>query len=271
MPQNRSETEMSDYSRQEGYVRHTVTGGILLAGCGSVGRQIGLALGAMGFADQLRLWDHDSIDTSNVHTQGWSFGHCGEHKAIRLAKEIQSLHGVGVNAANTARYYGQPDAEIVITALDSIDARRTIAERLAANARRGSRLQLLIDPRQSPTGCRIVAVDARREDWIEDYLSSLPPRPSHTGCVTPNTYFQSLITAGLTCRVIARYTMGLPVQCDFSVDGSPDMVDPEIFPCCSPLAAESIVIPPCPVYESIDSPRIENDTCPEMPIDSVAV
>lgn len=198
------------FSRQAGYVNHEWFGDIILAGCGSVGRQIALCLRSMGLAAKMAVYDPDNVGRENLATQGWNEADIGLPKVDAL--------GDGFREYVQDRYYGAQSASIVILPLDSARARRMIVERLQSHDITPP--ELIVDPRQSPTSCRIVCFAPERGgDWASGYLSSLPPDEDRTGCVRPQTYYQSLITAGLACRCVALHTMGLDASCDIVYDG----------------------------------------------------
>ncbi|MFH1571392.1 MAG: ThiF family adenylyltransferase [Gemmatimonadota bacterium] len=108
-------------------------------GAGALGTWFGVALGLSGFAGQLRLFDPDTVDTTNLNRQILFFGSVGRYKAPVLAARLRRLFpGLRANG------YGlRLDDEVsdllgdglLVACPDSFGA-RAFADRLARRRRR---------------------------------------------------------------------------------------------------------------------------------------
>jgi PRTRC genetic system ThiF family protein len=108
-----------------------------LIGCGGTGAALAELLARMiaGFrlAVTLRIWDGDSVEEANVARQNFFPFEIGANKAEAIA--IRLAGQLGIPVAAEKRHWTKPDmqegqAKLVITAVDSLAARKRIAQTL---------------------------------------------------------------------------------------------------------------------------------------------
>jgi len=115
---------------------------ITIIGAGAVGSWVALALAKMGLED-ITVYDPDTIDLANMNCQFYRLGDVGKKKVEALRQMV--LDFTGVELKIIPDYYGgQIHPGIVISAVDSMDARRSVWE---SHKDRAPFTRAIIDPR----------------------------------------------------------------------------------------------------------------------------
>lgn len=163
-------------------------------GCGTIGKPLAAMLAAMG-ADNLHLWDSDTVNGENMGNQGWMPGELGLPKVEALA--------------NMCRLYGSkpvPHNERVVRVsplvgtvrfycVDSVDARRDIAAVTGA--------ELHVDGRIGGEKCQIVC-----RPTGEELAKTVPEANGPAACGTQSTLFIGHVCAGLMVSQFTRWLRG---------------------------------------------------------------
>ena len=97
---------------------------ITLIGAGAIGSAVALTLAKMGCSD-ITVFDHDSLEEHNIPNQICRPDKIGMKKTEALAGLIDELCGVKITSRGV-KYVGQRLSKLVIVAVDSMDARRSI-------------------------------------------------------------------------------------------------------------------------------------------------
>jgi hypothetical protein len=138
---------------------------IRIIGAGSVGSFTCLSLCKMG-AKRIKVWDDDMIDEVNIANQFYRIEDVGEFKSDALQKMILDFEGTPIESS-TEKYYGDEDCNgIIIVAVDNMNARKRIWEKVKNN----SDVQLFIDPRMGGRVARIYAVNPTNPGIYESTL-----------------------------------------------------------------------------------------------------
>ncbi len=116
---------------------------ITVIGCGAIGSFTVLSLAKMGF-ENITVYDFDEVSIENMNCQFYRFSDIGKPKAFALQSLVKDFTNADITAKNE-RYEAQPLQGIVITAVDSMKARKIVWERL----KKSFGVQYLIDPRMS--------------------------------------------------------------------------------------------------------------------------
>jgi len=118
-------SNLQSYARQSGLFDPTKQQAhVEVIGAGSVGSFTTLALAKIGIKD-ITSWDNDFIDNHNIPNQFYRLGEVGKPKVTALASTIKEYENIDITAKHM-RYNGQDLKGIVVSAVDSMDARRFI-------------------------------------------------------------------------------------------------------------------------------------------------
>jgi hypothetical protein len=191
---------------------------ITVVGAGGIGAATVVALAKTGF-ENITVYDFDTIEEHNMPNQllplyqdvseyDPNTGHpyldwestIGQHKATTLYSLTYRLAGVEIVPVSS-RYVDQPLGEIVISAVDSLDARRAIWKQAAQSLD----TLFLLDGRMAITSMDLYAVDMLDEGIIEKYVQSLEGEASELPCTARATMFNSFIIAGHLVALLVAY------------------------------------------------------------------
>jgi len=183
---------------------------VTVIGVGSIGRQVALALAAIG-ARQLQLVDFDRVEDTNRTTQGYLLGDIGERKIVATGRAIERLDPTIQLELVEDRYRPKLNVgEAVFCCVDSIEARAAIWRSV------GKRVQFWADRRMLADTIRILvaADDASRRHYP---TSLFHPSEAHPGsCTAMNTFDSAQIAAGLLIHQFRRWLRGMRVDPDMT-------------------------------------------------------
>lgn len=138
---------------------------IKIIGAGSVGSFTCLSLCKMG-ARRIKVWDDDLIDEVNISNQFYRMSDVGDYKSDALQKMIMDFEGTPIEVSNE-KFYGKEECNgIIIVAVDNMNARKRIWEKVKGN----SDVSLFIDPRMGGRVARIYAVNPMDPGFYEETL-----------------------------------------------------------------------------------------------------
>jgi len=162
-----------DYLRQLGILapKHWKQTHVTLIGAGGIGSPTAIMLAKMGLPN-LTIWDLDKLEPHNLPSQFYRIRDLGRYKA-------EALHEIVMEFALTKTsvvldHYGEdsPDLEgIVISAVDSMAARKTIWRRIQAS----KKVQFYVEARMGAQQFGVYSLsgpDLRSCDWYEGTLYS---------------------------------------------------------------------------------------------------
>lgn len=117
-----------DYKRQVGmFDPERVNAHITIAGLGNIGSHTALALARMGIK-RFSLFDFDSIEEHNLSSQAYALEEVGQKKVDAIAIAMRRLNPAVEIETHDAPFTGKEmKGTILISAVDSMEARRTIA------------------------------------------------------------------------------------------------------------------------------------------------
>ena len=98
-----------------------------VVGAGALGSFTALTLAKLG-VEKLSVYDNDTIEEHNLPMQFYRRGDLGKPKVEALAELIQDFEGVDIDAHNCL--FDNTDADVVISAVDSMEARRDVYSKL---------------------------------------------------------------------------------------------------------------------------------------------
>jgi len=185
---------------------------ITIVGVGALGRQVALQLAAVG-APRLMLVDFDTVEASNLASQGYLEADLGRPKVSATAEQCRRIHsGIEVTEIDDRFRRSMEIGSVVFCAVDKIDTRRIIWQSVK------DRVSFFADGRLTAEVIRILT--ACDEDSRRHYCDTLfPQAEAHVGaCTSRMTIFAANIAAGLLISQFSRWLRGLPVERDFTLN-----------------------------------------------------
>ena len=181
---------------------------ITIVGVGALGRQVALQLAAVG-APRLTLIDFDTVEASNLASQGYLEADLSRPKVSATAEQCRRIHsGIEVTEINDRFKRSMDVGNVVFCAVDKIGARRRIWQAVK------DRASFFSDGRMTAEVIRILT--ACDEDGRRHYGTTLfPQAEAHVGaCTSRMTIFTANIAAGLLISQFSRWLRSQPVEKD---------------------------------------------------------
>lgn len=181
-------------------------------GVGAIGRQVALQLTAMG-AGRLQLVDFDSVEPTNVTSQGYRADDLGQPKieaTARAARQIEPSITLDLIRDRYRPRHRVSDA--VFCCVDSISARAAIWRSV------GTRCRFWADGRMLAEVIRVLIVtdEAGRAYYPTTLFRQSEAQPGR--CTAQSTIYTANIAAGLMLHQFTRWLRNLPVDCDTSLN-----------------------------------------------------
>jgi molybdopterin/thiamine biosynthesis adenylyltransferase len=185
---------------------------IVMIGCGGIGSFSALALAKMG-CTQLTVYDDDRVEEHNIPNQLYRPCDIGQLKVICLAEIIKDFTGTAVDA-RPDRVQGQRLQGIVVSGVDSMEARRRIWDR---SIRYKAGVTAYIDARMGAEVARIYTVHPADPDDIRFYERTLysDDDAMQVPCTAQAIIYNCFGIASLVAGQVKRVTMG--EACPFEI------------------------------------------------------
>lgn len=183
-----------------------------MIGVGAVGRQVALQLAALG-VPRLQLIDFDTVEPTNITTQGYRWGELGRPKVTATAEAVQELDPDIVVALIGDRC--RPEHRLGDVQFCCVDS---IAARAAIWRSHGRGAQLWCDARMLGETLRVLT--ATPDQGREHYPTTLFAQgEAQTGrCTSRSTIYAASIAAGLLVHQFTRWLRQVPVDRDLSLN-----------------------------------------------------
>jgi hypothetical protein len=185
---------------------------VTVIGVGAIGRQVALQLAAIG-APRLQLIDFDTVDATNVTTQGYLQDDVGQAKVIAAAAMIRELdRSIEVQTVNDRYRPKLATGEALFCCVDSISAREAIWRSAQAGCR------FWADGRMLAEVIRVLAV--ADEQGRTHYPTTLfRQQEAQAGrCTARSTIYAASIAAGLMVHQFTRWLRGIPIDPDTTLN-----------------------------------------------------
>jgi len=196
---------------------------VLLVGVGAVGRQVAIQLAAMGALD-VTIVDFDTVDDSNVVTQGFRVADVGKPKvevvAAAMAEINPECHVTVCCEPYDPEKHGVRD--VVLSCVDKMTPRIQLCEAVRSNFKPGGpdgeSCHFFSDTRM--LGELLFVLSASTEQQLETYSKTLfPDEEMEQGrCTQHATVYMGALCAGMQLHQVARWLRGIPVVADLMVD-----------------------------------------------------
>ena len=181
-------------------------------GVGAIGRQVALQLAALG-VQRLQLIDFDTVEATNITTQGYYTGDLGVPKVSATAQVIHHIDPTITVATIPDRFRPrQETGEAVFCCVDSIATRAAIWRAVHKSC------SFWCDGRMLGEVLRILsAADPRSRDHYPTTLfEQSEAQPG--ACTARSTIYTANIAAGLMLHQFTRWLRGLPVERDLTLN-----------------------------------------------------
>ena len=181
-------------------------------GVGAIGRQVAIQLAALG-APRLQLIDFDTVEETNVTTQGYDFEDIGQLKVDATAGAVQRIDPLIDVEAIADRYRARIEiGDAVFCCVDTISARSAIWRSASRKCR------FWCDGRMLGEIIRVLAaadLNGRRH-----YPTTLfRQAEAHTGrCTAHGAIYTACIAAGLMTHQFTRWLRDIPVDADLTLN-----------------------------------------------------
>ena len=185
---------------------------VTVIGVGAIGRQVALQLAAIG-APRIQLIDFDTVDQSNVTTQGYSADDIDQAKVLATAAAIQRLDASIQVSPIEDRFRARLEiGEAVFCCVDSISARTAIWRSVA------NRCRFWTDGRMLGEVIRVLA--AGDANGFARYSETLfPQSDAQSGsCTSRSTIYAATIAAGIMVHQFTRCLRAIPVDFDTTLN-----------------------------------------------------
>lgn len=181
-------------------------------GVGAIGRQVAMQLAAIG-APSIQLIDFDTVDATNVTTQGYHTDDVGQPKVLATADAIRCLDPTLRVTTVQDRYRAKQEiGEVVFCCVDSISARAAIWRSAAR------RCLFWTDGRMLGEVIRILA--AADTNGFTRYGGTLFPQSDaqRGSCTSRSTIYAASIAAGIMVHQFTRWLRRIPVDFDTTLN-----------------------------------------------------
>lgn len=198
-------SNMDHLTRQMDIIPVTTLGqAITVIGAGAIGSFTVLSLVKMGF-ENVTVYDFDDVSVENMNCQWYRLQDIGKKKAEALRDLIREFTGVDINAVSE-RFQEQPLRGIVITAVDSMAARRHIWERIKATPS----AKILIDPRMAAEYALAYVMNPADHKDVLSYEKVLytDDEAVQERCTAKATMYTSTMIAGYVAKAVKDVVTG---------------------------------------------------------------
>jgi len=183
-----------------------------IIGVGAIGRQVALQLTAMGIS-WLQLIDHDTVEWSNLASQGYLEGDMGQTKVnatLDLCLKINATTQIHAVAERFRR--STVIGNVVFCCVDKIAVRRLIWESVK------DKVSFFVDGRMSAEVLRVLtACDIKSREHYPTTLFNADE--AFIGpCTAKTTIYCANIAAGLMLAQFTKYLRQLPVDPDIQLN-----------------------------------------------------
>ena len=205
------------YSRQSALVprEKLAQRKVTVIGVGAIGRQVALQLAAMG-VQHLQLIDDDTVEESNIASQGYNESDLGWHKVVRTGDACFAINSTILFEIHKQKFEDKIEASgTVFCCVDSITARRQIWEILGIEIDE-TLVDFYCDGRMAAESLRIITVhDAESRKHYPTTLFS-QEEAFQGSCTAKSTIYCANVIAGIMIAQFAKYLRDAPVEADIS-------------------------------------------------------
>lgn len=175
---------------------------VAIIGAGNIGSNAALQLVRLGVRN-LIVYDHDIIEEHNLSSQHYDLRHIGKLKVDALAEQIKHLAPDCNVTTVPAEYQGEKlQADILVSAVDSLDIRRAILAGMTANDYH----PFVIDGRAG--GGQVEVYSQTAETWG----ATIPAAGDEDPCGARFICYASAIVGAMIANQVKRHLTGQPLK-----------------------------------------------------------
>lgn len=192
-------------TRQSDLITGDLTKKINIIGCGAIGSFTALQLAKMGCTN-IEVWDFDVVSVENMNSQFYRFKDIGHAKVTALYNLVKEFTNVGL-IVNQKAFEPRTDlAGIVILAVDSMKARKSIFEQL----QKCFLVNYFIDSRMGAESCLFYCMNPHA---IKDQLSYgktlyTDENAVQERCTAKATIYTANLLSGLITKTVKDLLQG---------------------------------------------------------------
>jgi molybdopterin-synthase adenylyltransferase len=192
-----------DFSRQEDLVHlKNIKGKVTIVGCGAIGRPTALTLAHMG-VPEIQIIDFDTVEQTNVTTQGFHQDEIGMTKVDAIAAEIVRIDpNIKVEVINDRWRPKYELGNIVFFCVDSILIRELMWKKMTPST-------LVIDGRMLGLNLSIITAPGEDEYYNDTLFPEEEAEPGR--CTAQSTIFSAYAAASFMINNFALSLKGLPI------------------------------------------------------------
>ncbi len=169
---------------------------IVIVGAGAIGSFTALTLAKMGF-ENITVWDDDEVDEVNLNCQFYPIESIGKPKVMALTETVQAFTGVDIRWIKE-RFTDDNllRSDIVISAVDSMEARKTIFEHTTSG--------WFIDARMAAEYFSMFTVNLNDANAVKNYHASLytDEEAIQERCTAKSTMYTVNMIAGFIGKAV---------------------------------------------------------------------
>ncbi len=181
-------------------------------GVGAIGRQVALQLAAIG-TPRIQLVDFDTVELTNITTQGYRTQDLGSPKVVATVQSIRELDdSIQVETIPDRFRPSVNIGEAIFCCVDSISARAAIWRSAIRKC------EFWTDGRMLGETIRVLT--ATMDTGVDRYTETLFTQDqAQTGsCTARSTIYAASIAAGLMVHQFSRWLRGIPIDHDMSLN-----------------------------------------------------
>lgn len=178
---------------------------IAVVGAGAIGSFVTLSLAKMGFT-KITVYDFDTVEPENIGAQFFPVSAIGKKKVEALKEMVYAFTGTKIKAVDRKIEKGEEiEAEIFISAVDSMEVRRMLFETVAIS-------KWLIDPRMGAEYANMAVVEVQNPESREDYSKTLysDAEAVQERCTAKTTIYTVLLIAGQVAKAVKDIVTNTP-------------------------------------------------------------
>jgi hypothetical protein len=177
---------------------------VVVIGAGATGSFTALTLAKMGVRN-ITVYDFDTVEEHNLPNQFYRLCDIGKPKVIALQEIIEQFEGILITVKNE-KYRGQRLSGIVITCVDSMDARLGIWKFVKNNPD----VKLYLDSRMGAEVMRVFSVNPIDHFQCSKYEQNLYPSTEalQERCTAKTIMYTVLSLASLLANQVKKFLVG---------------------------------------------------------------
>jgi len=187
---------------------------VTLIGAGAVGSFSTMTMAKMGIG-HLEVYDRDSVEPHNLPNQWYRLSDLGKSKVDALKAIMEAFSDTEI-VSHPGNFTAQPVEGIVVSAVDSMDARLPIWKHIKASRN----VSVYLDARMGVEVGRVLAVRPTDPLSVADYEAELYPSSEalQAPCTAKATVYCAAGLAAFVAAKVGKVILGRPYRSRFVVD-----------------------------------------------------